>query len=401
MIKRVEINLGQGNLTSGFPHVKIELKVDGASKLSLISSLEPAKQVIDCYYQWKKIYQNFYQESSNCAANSSIEVVQPSTYKASNVNSQYRKLRDAINNWLHTRDFCMKEKQLRTALGEEDEFRVIISTEDELTLHLPWDSWIFFEHYINAGLVMSRSEFKSVNSRTNNFNHEKQKLLVIVDDAKNKSDLKIWAQKKEKYIEMDILSGEEISDTPQRKIHDKLYKQSWNIIFFAGHSSSHTEDGEARLYIDSNHCLTISQLENALKYASSEGLKLAILNSCDGLGFVKKLFECNIQKVIVMREDVPNKVAEKFLEYFLEEFMANKGIPAFLAVRRAREKLQGWENEFPSASFLPVMFSNPATEPLVIHPKSKWLFSRVKYWFANLKAYFYQGFLTFRHPIDT
>lgn len=383
MIKKVEINLGQGNLTSGFPFVKIELKVDETSKLSLISSLEPAKQVIDCYEQWKESYQNFYQESSSCAANSSIEVVQASDYKALNVNFQYQNLKDAINNWLHTRDFCMKEKQLRTALNEEDEFRVIISTEDELALRLPWDSWIFFEHYINAGLVMSRSEFKSVNSRTKNFNSGKQKVLVIVDDANNKNDLKIWATQNGKSIEMDILSGKEISDAPQRKIYEKLYKQSFDVLFFAGHSSSHAEDGEAKLHINSHHCLRISQLENALKHASSKGLKLTILNCCDGLGFVPKLFEYNVQKVIVMREVVPNKIAEKFLEYFLDAFIAKKGIPAFLAVRRAREKLHGWENEFPSASFLPVMFSNPATEPLVIHPKSKRLFSRVKNWSAN------------------
>jgi hypothetical protein len=40
------------------------------------------------------------------------------------------------------------------------------------------------------------------------------------------------------------------------------------------------------------------------------------------------------------------------------------GKPLYLAVREARERLQGLENEFPCASWLPVICQNPTTEPI-------------------------------------
>ena len=69
-----------------------------------------------------------------------------------------------------------------------------------------------------------------------------------------------------------------------------------------------------------------------------------------------------------MREDVPNKVAELFLKYFLDEFMENQGSkPTFLVVQKVREKLEVYEYEsetnlFPGASLLPVICVNPATD---------------------------------------
>lgn len=59
----------------------------------------------------------------------------------------------------------------------------------------------------------------------------------------------------------------------------------WDILFFAGHS--HTEGETGRIYINenqTNNSLTIEELEEALKAAIDNDLKLAIFNSCDGLG---------------------------------------------------------------------------------------------------------------------
>ncbi len=62
-----------------------------------------------------------------------------------------------------------------------------------------------------------------------------------------------------------------------------------------------------------------------------------------------------------MREPVPDLVAQEFLKYFLTEFAGGRSFN--LAVRKAREKLQGLEGEFPGASWLPVIFQNPAEVP--------------------------------------
>jgi WD40 repeat protein/energy-coupling factor transporter ATP-binding protein EcfA2 len=63
-----------------------------------------------------------------------------------------------------------------------------------------------------------------------------------------------------------------------------------------------------------------------------------------------------------MREPVPNRVAQDFFKYFLLAF-AQQRLPLYLAVQQARRKLQGVEDEFPGASWLPVVCLNPAVEP--------------------------------------
>jgi branched-chain amino acid transport system substrate-binding protein len=65
---------------------------------------------------------------------------------------------------------------------------------------------------------------------------------------------------------------------------------------------------------------------------------------------------------IVMREDIPNQVAQEFLKSFLAEFSSGKSLP--IALRRARERLESIENKFPCASWLPVLCKNSATTPI-------------------------------------
>jgi hypothetical protein len=64
-----------------------------------------------------------------------------------------------------------------------------------------------------------------------------------------------------------------------------------------------------------------------------------------------------------MREPIADKVAEEFLKYFLSDF-AN-GTPLYLAVRKARKQLQGMEDEYPCASWLPMICQNPAEDSLI------------------------------------
>ena len=107
--------------------------------------------------------------------------------------------------------------------------------------------------------------------------------------------------------------------------------------------------------------MTIEQFEAAIEGAVSNGLKLAIFNSCDGLGLATALSSLHIPQVIVMREPVSNQVAQVFFKYFLDAFVGQR-LSLYLAVRQARRQLQGLENEFPGASWLPVLCQNPAVE---------------------------------------
>ncbi|MHC5597349.1 MAG: CHASE2 domain-containing protein, partial [Nostoc sp.] len=95
--------------------------------------------------------------------------------------------------------------------------------------------------------------------------------------------------------------------------------------------------------------------------AIENGLQLAIFNSCDGLGLARELADLQIPQIIVMREPVPDQVAKEFLKYFLQGFAGGESL--YQSVRQARERLQGLEDRFPCATWLPMICQNPAQIP--------------------------------------
>lgn len=100
-----------------------------------------------------------------------------------------------------------------------------------------------------------------------------------------------------------------------------------------------------------------------MRSANALGLKLAIFNSCDGLGIARDLADLQIPNIIVMREPIPDEVAQKFVKNFLPRFtVENKSL--YISVREARKNLQELEDKYPCASWLPVICQNPADEPI-------------------------------------
>jgi hypothetical protein len=76
------------------------------------------------------------------------------------------------------------------------------------------------------------------------------------------------------------------------------------------------------------------------------------------LGLAAELISIQLPQAIVMREPVPDIIAQQFLKNFLVAF--GSGLPLYRAVRSAREQLQGLEDNYPCASWLPVICQNPA-----------------------------------------
>ncbi len=96
----------------------------------------------------------------------------------------------------------------------------------------------------------------------------------------------------------------------RQELTDSLWAQNWDILFFAGHSSSSDDRTTGRISIDRTDSLSIEELRYGLKQAIANGLKIAIFNSCDGLGLAKSLADLQIPQVIVMREPIPDRVAQ-------------------------------------------------------------------------------------------
>lgn len=263
-------------------------------------------------------------------------------------------LSDRFNDWLESPEFRHCDRRLREELSREDEIRVLIRTEDRQLQKLPWHLWDFFDRYVKAELALSPPSVQGVTSLK--VPKQKVKILAILghdEGIKTTVDRQILENLPHAEVKF-------LVKPPYREINDSLWEENWDILFFAGHSESENERGV--IYINEREKLSIAELKYGLRKAVNRGLQLAIFNSCDGLGLAQELAELQIPQTIVMREPVPDRVAHEFLKDFLQAF--SKGEPFYLAVREARERLQGLEKEFPCATWLPVICQNPAVKPL-------------------------------------
>ncbi|HYX13338.1 MAG TPA: CHAT domain-containing protein, partial [Nostoc sp.] len=266
-------------------------------------------------------------------------------------------LRSHLNHWLKSESFWrIREKWLKHLMPNE-EVRVVIRTASMQLEKLPWHLWDLLDrHYTKAEVALSVPELEQITAlQTSTYRRKINILAVLGDKTGIDVDKDCELLKKLPNATTTFLTQ------PQRdQINDQLWNQPWNILFFAGHSKSEGETG--RIYINDQDSLTIADLKYALRNAVTNGLQLAIFNSCDGLGLARELQDLHIPQIIVMREPVPDLVAQAFLKHFLAAF--SSGASIYIAVRTAREKLQGLEDKFPGATWLPIICENPAAIPM-------------------------------------
>ncbi|MBW4627719.1 MAG: CHAT domain-containing protein [Brasilonema octagenarum HA4186-MV1] len=367
MSKSVVINLGSGDLNNGFPNVTARLWSSGKSLAQqFIGSLPPTPFLVQLLHNWQSNYKNIcgrqQLRSLLIEEDDELEIDEDGLTNVSVVSFDdvCQKLQEKINEWLKSSGFLNIERQLRSQLQPTEEIRVIIETDDNLIRRLPWHRWDFFNDYPRAEMALSQTEYKSRELSKLKLHRKKVRILAILGNSQG-----IDLDKEIKFL--NSLEDAEIIFivNPSRQEFNNLLWQNdgWDILFFAGHSQ--TEGATGKIYINdnkTNNSLTIEQLEEALKAAIDNGLQLALFNSCDGLGLANALEKLSIPTVIVMREPVPNLVAQEFFKYFLESFAIQR-LSLYLAVQQARRKLQGLEDDFPGASWLPVICQNPAVEP--------------------------------------
>ncbi|HEY9656636.1 MAG TPA: CHAT domain-containing protein, partial [Crinalium sp.] len=92
-------------------------------------------------------------------------------------------------------------------------------------------------------------------------------------------------------------------------------ERGWDVLFFAGHSNEEAATG-GKLELAPQTTLAISEIEPQLCLAKQRGLQLAIFNSCCGLHIAESLIRLGLPQVVVMREQIQDAVAHKFLEHF-------------------------------------------------------------------------------------
>ncbi|HBK97025.1 MAG TPA: hypothetical protein DD001_06660 [Microcoleaceae bacterium UBA10368] len=347
MSKLVVLTVAEGDIGDGFP-VTLRIGEEGKSpSIEVSGKLPPTPQIIENYRQWRLAYRSL-----------SIGRIKPISGQVTNVSisESFQKLSSDINGWLASESLRSLREKLLQNVSSNEEVRLIIRSSVRELQRLPWHLWDLFAGYSHLEIAISTPELEvQPQAKTPTLKYQ-IRILAILGDSTG-----INTQKDRELLEQ--LPDVEITflvEPGRKEINDHLWEKSWDILFFAGHSQTEGETGV--IYLSKTESLTINELKYGLKKAIKGGLQLAIFNSCDGLGLAWQLEDLQIPQVIVMREPVPDLVAQEFLKYFLTNFASRSG-SFYQAVREARERLQGLENNFPCASLLPVICQNSVAVP--------------------------------------
>ncbi|MEL4895540.1 histidine kinase, partial [Crocosphaera sp. Alani8] len=275
MSKLVVLKLGKGNWQEGFSNVNIQVsEPNHPISLQLSGSLPPDTKLWDDYQKWQNLYEAL---SENLILRryrgSGSPMIEFDTEEVTNISDGEflylcEQLETQLNQWLSTESFSRIERQLRSHVNVSDEIRLIIETENEELRRFPWHLWHFFEDYPFVEVALSPAEYGRV-STVSMQRDGKVRILAILGNSQG-----IDVEKDRTLLEQ-LPDGEVIFLVePQRQDLDRWLwdEQGWDILFFAGHSFSHSQGMTGQLEINSQESLSLSQLRNALKTAIRQGL---------------------------------------------------------------------------------------------------------------------------------
>jgi len=354
----VILSLGNGSIKNGFPSVTAQILAIGdrrPQKVKAVGSLPPFPPLVDLLNQWSEYYYVYNQTKFLRRIN--LEQDDRSLhFSQDDFNALSKDLVRQLNRWLSDGGFLGIDQQLRTNLSIKDHFQTVIESNDRQIWQLPWHLWNFVQDYkfTEVGIAALRSNQVSPTLITRKLS----RVLAILGDSRG---IDIDSDRRT----LEGLLGSEIKflvEPSRQEFNQALWdKLGWDILFFAGHSYSYSDANSGCIFLNRSDQLELSELSHGLKQAINNGLSLAIFNSCQGLGLASQLASLSIPHLIVMKEPVPDRVAQAFLKFFLEDF--TREVPFSLCLRSARQKLQGMEQEFAYSSWLPVLYQNPCELP--------------------------------------
>lgn len=349
----VSLKIGEGDFNKGF-FVTLQMSKEGLpAELEISSQLPPAPHIPLQYDRWQKAYL-----SLGLATRLESNKAFISNYSRSeNCDRAADKLLISINKWLDSDCFRPLKERFLSRLNPIDEIRILIQTENIQLQCLPWHLVDWFEPYTKAEIALSKPYYEKEKQSVINLKPHVRILAIIGNNEGINTSQDYQTLEKLPNSSVTLLT-----QTNRKEITEQLWDfQGWDILFFAGHSNSDRYKKTGCIQINPQDSLTTKELKHALTKAVAAGLKIAIFNSCDGLGLARELADLKIPQIIIMREPVPDQVAQEFLKYFLAAYA--RGESFYLAVREARTKLQGLEDKYPCATWLPVIVQNPAEIP--------------------------------------
>ena len=336
-------------------------------------SLPPAVELNYYLHAWQQQYSRL---GNNYRIKPQQIIYDGSTHPHQQLVKLASQLQQELLKCLSSPGFRPIDKHLREELNRGESARILICSDRPEIHQLPWCCWDLLESYPNLEIAMSSLNFDRVPIVSRQQRHRQVRILAILGDGEG---LNLEADR----AFFDTLKGVKFLIEPTiPELYDSLWNETWDIVFFAGHSR--TLERQGILYLNRQDRLTIEQLKYGFQRAIASGLQLAIFNSCDGLGLAEELGQLSLPQSIVMRLPIPDEMAQQFVKSLLQAYGAGNSL--YLAMRKARERLQSFEQQFPCASWLPIIYQNPAAIPpqwsdfvadeQIVAPDRRWIVAR-------------------------
>ena len=153
------------------------------------------------------------------------------------------------------------------------------------------------------------------------------------------------------------------------EVIDALDNNKFDILMFAGHSSTLPDGTDTTIWLTDNLTININQISNQIRNALNRRhhpLVLAIFNSCDGIGIDGQLKEQGIRipYLIAMKARITDEIAHTFLTLFLRYFVRNR-----MSFQMAYQQAQSGLHPFvPGAESLPILCLRQAKMPDLFWP---------------------------------
>ncbi|MBE9215088.1 CHAT domain-containing protein [Plectonema cf. radiosum LEGE 06105] len=365
----VNFQFVDGDFEQGFRN--IQLQIDAFSththSIQLKTQLPSAPEIPQSYELWKKTYDLLAQPKSRGFKQNQV------TNISTDVCSEYAKyLKEKLNQWLLP---IKSQLELVIPSNLNSDIRLIINAQEiksEITKnilhHIPWQECNLFRENSASEVALCfkylfSSSFEKV-KKSDSETFRRIKIISILGDSQNidtSTDEELILGLEKRGAETVFLKE------PKREELHQLWDEPCDILFFAGHSESREHGRKGIIALNPDDSLDLEEIPQTLTSAINQGLKLAIFNSCDGLGLAQRLADLNLPYVIVWREPVPDKIAQKFLNFFLASYAG--GDCLFTAVSKARGKLKELtglsvsEKPLPGVSSLPIICKNTSEAP--------------------------------------
>lgn len=284
-----------------------------------------------------------------------------------------RKLKSQMLKWLETKGASWLPMQIVKHLpNSTEESRVLLKTDETWLQKLPWQEWNLLAQ--NAEIALSLPSSERIYSVKKTASGQVRILVILGNsDGLDTEFDRLQIEKNFSTEKVEFLSN----PSPREFLKEISSQDGWDVLFFLGHSASPKLDQEeidGEFSISPGLNISITDFKDAFRTAILNGLKVAVFNSCDGLGLANVLMQLNIPQVIVMRELIPDVAARQFLQDFLDYY--SRGNSLYSSVRNAKNLLKSLEvnnpevgqdnrkvGQFPGVSWLPIICQNPTAKP--------------------------------------